>query len=221
MLTLDSVVLRFLKFGHSRRRLVQPIVLLLFLVFFALAALAEPMLDWDMLAYVANAYQYLGLVPSEELHRTVYTDLQSSVPAADFERLISSPSRQVLYQDPEAFRQTIAFFYDTRVIYTGMVAGLIKLGLNPFFATYFISTLCAVGSVLLLARLVPTKLPLAMSLALPFIALSCGLLDVARDSSPDSLATLVTIALYWILLRDKIPLLLVLLPLVVFVRKGF
>jgi len=203
---------------QRKRTLIQSGVLLVFLGLFGSLALWEPDLDWDMLAYVANASQLVDEKPINELHSSVYENLKNTVPDEAYQQLIGTPSRAVLSEDPEAFRQTIAFFYDTRVVYTGLLAGLITLGVEPFFGSYLISVICAIASILLLARLLPIRFPFAMCLALPCIAMSCGLFTVARISSPDALATLTTIVLYWMLIRNWKLLLLLLMPLCVFIR---
>ncbi len=200
------------------RRYLHKLVLGLFAIVFAYLSLSEPTLNWDILPYVANALQYLGDQPIEQLHQSIYQNLAKQVSAEELATFTNTPSRVVIAQDPEAFRQTIAFFYDARLVYIGMVAAMASLGVDPFFATYLISTICAILSVFLLANLVPKQLPIGLCFALPFIALACGILNVARLSTPDSLATLVTIGLYWLLFRNRVGLLLILLPFTVFVR---
>lgn len=194
------------------------LILGLFAILFTYLSLSEPALNWDMLPYVANALQYIGDQPIEQLHQSIYQNLEAQVSAAEFATFTNTPSREVIAQDPEAFRQTIAFFYDARLVYTGILAGMIKLGVDPFFATYLISTICAILSVFLLANLIPKQLPIGLCFALPFIALACGILNVARLSTPDALATLVTIGLYWLLVRNRITWLLAAFPLIIFVR---
>ena len=193
-------------------------VLSVFLALFAYLSLSEPALNWDIFAYVANAKQYIGDQPVEELHRSIYQDIQKQISDIDFARLHNTSSRATIMLDPTAFEQTIEFFYDARIIYTGILAAFIKFGMDPFFASYFISTVCAMLSVLLLARLIPIAFPMGLCFALPFVTLGCGLLTVARLSSPDALAALMTIVLYWLLIRNRIFCVLLLLPTLVFVR---
>lgn len=202
----------------AKRSYVRTAVLSSFCLLFTYLSLSEPDIEWDIVPYVANATQYLYDQPIEELHQSIYRDMRESISADDFANLTGSPSRAVLSKDPEAFKQTIKFFYDARIVYTGILAGFIKIGVNPFFATYFISAICAILSILLLSRLIPIQLPMGLCFALPFIALSCGILNVSRLASPDALATLVTIVLYWLLIRNRLYMLLLLLPLIIFVR---
>lgn len=197
---------------------IQLFVTVPFLVLFSYLSLSEPTLNWDIIPYVANAMQYVSGLSIAEIQQSIYSSLRSGIPAEDMARLLNTPSRVALSTDPVAFGQTLEFFYDVRLVYIGILAVLIELGMNPFFATYFISTVCSVASVLLLSRLIPVKLPLGMCFALPFVVLACGLLNVARLSSPDALATLVTIVMYWLLIRNKMVLLLLLIPFTIFVR---
>lgn len=201
----------------KRRRFLQLAFISLFCLLFGFLALSSPTLEWDMLAYVANATSYLTNLPFTDIHALVYTQLSESVSAEDYSRLVGTVSREIIADDPEAFRQTSIFFYDSRVVYIGLLSGLIHLGLDPFFATYFISTICMIICIFLLANLLPKPLPYGVCFAIPFVALSFGLFELARFSSPDALAALVTVLMYWLLFRSKWYLLL-LLPLSIFVR---
>jgi len=211
-------VTRLTSVKDANRVMVNAIVLSGFAILFTFMVLSEPDIDWDLIAYVANATQYLSDQPIEALQTSVYGQLKNTVSAEDYARLTGSPSRAVISEDPEAFRQTIAFFYDTRIVYTGLVAGLMSYDVNPFFACYLVSVASAVLSVFFLARMVPVKLPMALAFAIPFITLSFGLLDVARSASPDALAALAIIICYWMLFRKQLLILLVLLPLIIYVR---
>lgn len=201
----------------KRRTIIRFVFLSLFSLLFGIAALSAPVLEWDMLAYVANATKNLTDLSFVEIHQLVYSQLQSTVPPEDYQRLIGSESRTVLAVDAEAFRQTSHFFYDTRVVYIGMLSGLMHLGMEPFFASYFISTICMIICIFVLANLLPTTLPFGVCFSLPFIAVSCGMFELARVSTPDALATLYIVVLYWVLLRSGWYLLL-LLPASIFIR---
>jgi len=202
----------------GKRTWVARIVIATFVVLFTLIALSAPNYEWDLLAYLANATQLTNAQPIESLHNTVYETIQTSVPPEEYAKLIGSPTRLVLSQDPEAFRQTIEFFYDSRVVYTSLLATVFSLGVDPVFSIFLISTLCAVVSILLLGHLIPVSRPIGVCFVLPFIALSCGLLDVARLATPDSLAAMTTIAMYFLLLRNRVYAILILLPLMIFIR---
>ena len=167
---------------------------------------------------MANAMRTAQEMSLSELHANVYQAVIAGVPAEDYARLIESQSRLILSKDTEAFSQTISFFYDARIIYIELMSILLTMGLEPVFAFYFFSTLCVVLSYLLLRRLIPVPVPMGMHIVLPFIIMAFGLMYVARLATPDALAALCTIALYFLLLRNRIYWLLFLLPLVIFIR---
>ena len=201
----------------KRRRVLQLAFVACFSLVFGLFALSSPILEWDMLAYVGNATSYLTGLPFTDIHELVYVQLFESIPAEDYNRLLASDSRAIIAADPEAFRQTSQFFYDARIVYIGILSGLMHFGMDPFFATYFISTVCIIISIFLLASLLPTTLPYGVCFSIPFVACGFGFFDLARFSSPDALAALVTVYMYWLLLRNNW-FLLILLPASIFVR---
>lgn len=224
---LDSVILidsqsrlaRATSWLFSRRKTIVLLLMLVFIAAFSLLTLTKPVYEWDLFAYLGNAIQVGQDLPLAELHKNVYSLVKDSVSPEVYSRLIGSPSRLVLSQDPEAYRQTIAFFYDARIVYNHLMSFLLKAGLNPVFSFYFFSTFCAVVSLLLLLKLIPVTAPIGVHFVMPFIALSFGLLAVARLATPDAFATLVTILLYFMLLRNRVVLLLLLIPFVVFIRS--
>jgi len=201
----------------TRRTIICLTFLTAFSLLFGILALSAPFLEWDMLAYVANATVNLTELSARDIHELVYTQLQWAVPSEDYQRLIGSESRAALATNPEAFWQTSEFFYDARVIYIGLLSALMYFGVEPFFASYFISTICVIISIFLLANLLPVTLPYGVCFSLPFVVFSCGLFELARFSTPDALAALVTVAMYWSLMRNGWYLLL-LLPASVFIR---
>lgn len=202
----------------ARREPLIVVWLLTFITLFCILVMTAPNYEWDVVAYIANAMQLIDPQPIEVLQANVYTALNNSIPAHALEQLIDSPSRVILSQDPEAFRQTIAFFYDSRIIYIHIIATLIYLGFDPVVACYVFSIFCAVMSLLMLTRLMPVNVPIGLYIVLPFVVLACGLLDVARLATPDALATFVTVMLYYLLFQNRVYSLLILLPFVVFVR---
>jgi len=209
---------RFVNKLLAHRQGVVTVVMTVFITLFAVLTLKEPIYEWDLFAYVANALRVSHDWPIEQLHERVYQLVQQSVPTDAYTELLGSPSRLVLSENSEAFGQTISFYYDARIIYIRILALLMSIGIDPVFACYLFSSACTVLSVLLLARLIPTNVPLGLYFALPFIVLACGLLNVARLATPDAFAMLVTIFIYFLLFRNRINFILVLLPILIFVR---
>ncbi len=204
-------------FVAKHRRLMQRAFIACFSLVFGMLSLSVPILEWDMLAYVANATKYLTQLPFSDIHEIVYAQLAESVSAEDYSFLVASESRTIIAADHEAFRQTSQFFYDARIVYIGLLSGLMHLGMDPFFASYFISTICMIVCIFLLANLLPVTLPYGVCFSIPFIAFAFGLFELARFSSPDALAALVTVFMYWLLFRGNW-FLLILLPASIFVR---
>jgi len=215
----QTLAIQLVKAFLSHRNVFIAILMATLIVTFAALAISSPNIEWDILPYLANATQQAFNIESiEQLHTDVYRTAQSSLQPAAFDKLVDSTMRIAWHQDHEEFHQMMHFFYDTRIVYIGILSLLLKTGLNPIASILYFSVACSIGSILILSRLVPVKVPLGLYFALPFIILSFGVLDVARLATPDAFATLTTISLYALLLRNKIGLLLILLPLVVFVR---
>jgi len=213
-----STRIKLISWFFAKREVVITLMMLVFIMVFSLLTLTKPTYEWDLLPYMANAMQIVQEKSIDELHAEVYQAVQGTVPSGAYKDLLGTPSRLVLSEDSEAFRQTMTFFYDARIIYNHIMAGMLSLGLNPVFAYYFFSTLCVVISLLLLIKLIPARVPIGMHFVMPFIVLAFGLMTVARLATPDALAALTTIALYFLLFRNKVYLLLALLPFVIFIR---
>jgi len=215
----NSFVVRLTSALLAKRSAIQWTMMALFILVFVLLSMSKPTYEWDLLPYMANALHVVTGQSTDILHAQIYDNLKQTIPPDSYERLIGTPARLVLSQDPEAFRQTTAFFYDSRVVYNYLNATFIKLGFNPISVIFAFSVFYAVISSLLLSRLLPDRTPLGIYFVLPFIALSCGLFTVARSATPDALATLTTITLYFLLFRNRVLLLLFLLPLTIFIRS--
>jgi len=216
--TNDSRYAKVAGWLYRNRETLIVFLMSIFVISLSTLTITKPVYEWDLLAYMGNAMPVEQNVSPSELHATVYQEIIAGVPADDYARLIDSPSRLILSKDPEAFSQTLAFFYDARIIYIKIMSTLLELGLKPVFAFYFFSTLCVVLSYLLLTRLIPVTIPMGMHIVLPFIIMAFGLMYVARLATPDALAALCTIALYFLLFRNRIYWLLLLLPLLIFIR---
>jgi hypothetical protein len=168
-----------------------------------------------MVAYVASAKAYQTKDP-QALQTDVYRLLRDSVPAPTYSDLTSGHLRHLRATDPESFRQHLPFF-QTRVAYVGSILALWTLGMNPFFASYFISVGCTALAIAVLAFLIPGRPPLLYLLVLTFIVRSSGFSDLARHSTPDAMAVLATLVCYALAFRGR-KLLLIVLPACVAIR---
>lgn len=189
--------------------------LALFSAAFALFSLQKPKLNWDMIGYVASA-RAVECHDARILQQDVYSLLRRSVPAEDYAKLTSGFSRQQRVTDPEALRQRLPF-YQIRVAYVWTLLALWKLGLNPFFASYLVSVICAVLAIWTLAFLPPGRASPAYWYGVPAIVLLAAFSRVARNSTPDAMAALATLLCYALAFRRN-RLLLVALPACVLVR---
>ena len=214
----DSRYARIAGWLYRNRGTLIVFLMSLFIVSLSILTISKPVYEWDLLAYMANAMHAAQQMSPPDLHASVYLAAIEGVPPEDYARLVGSPSRLILSTDTEAFSQTITFFYDARVVYIQIMSIFLKLGIEPVLAFYFFSTLCVVMCYLLLTKLIPVPIPMGMHIVLPFIILAFGLMYVARLATPDALAAFCTIALYFLLLRNKIYWLLLVFPLLIFIR---
>lgn len=191
------------------------VYLLLFCSAFAMNALRRPYLNWDMIGYVASAFSYETDDP-RELHKDVYERLRLTVPQASYRDLTTGHLREILATDPQSLQQHLPF-YQIRVVYVLAIAGMRKLGMNPFVVSYALSTLSATLAIVLLVYMPPGKRHPAYQLLVPAVAVASGFSSLAKYSTPDALAVLSTYFCYFLALRRQ-KLLLLMLPFSVLVR---
>lgn len=171
-----------------------------------LVGISKPFTDWDVIGYVAAAYQQDGYAGPELLTRT-FDDLRSTVDDATFQLLArggDTPAGQVYRQtvssDPKALAQQIPL-YSIRVAYVGLIRAVGRLGVSYSKASLLIAAVSAALSVLVLSGvLTEARAPIA---ALPLIAITSGVMEIGRYSSPDSLALLAALAAVLALLRGS------------------
>lgn len=178
-------------------------------------ATQRPSYNWDMIGYVASAVSFETSDPSE-IQSRVYGLLKESVSPEGYEELTERYRRRTRSTDPESLRQYLPF-YQIRVLYNAVIYALFKFGVNPFFATHFISALAASLAVLFLAFLVRGPTDHLYHLFLPLICVAYGLHELARHSTPDALSLLLVIVCYWLLLRRS-PVICLTVPLLVLAR---
>ncbi|MFO0700122.1 MAG: hypothetical protein U0236_12930 [Nitrospira sp.] len=159
-------------------------VALITATFVFIGGITRPYHNWDMIGYVASAYQKDGYRGNDLLERT-YRDVRADVSDEMFKELVSAGYRETVYTDPNALEQQIPF-YSIRVAYLEMIRQLSHLGLTYSKSTYMISSLFSALSVCMLAMLIVNAN--VSILTLPIIALSTGIHDLARLSTPDAIA---------------------------------
>jgi hypothetical protein len=114
--------------------------------------------------------------------------VRAEVSSEKFKDLVSAGYREDVYHDPKALEQQIPF-YSIKVGYVAMIRLLGRIGVAYSKSTYIISSLFSALSIFILAILV-AKARVSI-VALPMIVLPTGLLDLARLSTPDSIACFV------------------------------
>jgi hypothetical protein len=184
---------------------------------FALA-LWFPADDWDMIGYIASAKAFEEQGP-EALHKFAFDEVRKGVPESTYDYLVNGTEyRRVMARDPAAFREQLPF-YQIRPVYTGLIYLLYNTGMNSAFATHLISVIAVVAAIFFLYLLSVSFLDRPYSYAVPLLAVIFGVIDIARSSSPDSLALLAVVLSSYLYLKRHTGLLFVLLPVMVGVRS--
>ncbi|MDO6460019.1 hypothetical protein Q4485_04870 [Granulosicoccaceae sp. 1_MG-2023] len=192
----------------------------LYLAAFCLAvfafALARPIMNWDMLAYVGSAKAWETGDP-QLLHDHVYGQLHYYLDAQTYDELTqSSPYRRNMLEDPKGFAQSLPW-YQVRVTYTGLIHLLEQAGINPFFASHLISALAVFAGIFVFYLAFRDHITGFFWYALPFTLLMNGTIQSARLATADGLAFLATALLSLLFLRSS-RWLYALLPLAMLVR---
>ena len=200
----------------GQRLLLSPVGLALTLLT-ALAVLAiglkHPYNNWDEIGYVAVALSTEGH-HGASLNEATYSSLRNAVDTATFDQLIQGDYRATVFHDPTSLQQQLPF-YSIRVLYIQSLKVVHALGFDYPEATHVVSATFAALSVLLLGALcVRLRAPIA---SLPFIVLACGLLDIARLSTPDAMACFFSLWTVYALIK-KSPMVFILAALLPLVR---
>jgi|WetSurMetagenome_2_1015567.scaffolds.fasta_scaffold30237_3 hypothetical protein len=155
-----------------------------------LIGVSRPLHGWDMIGYVASAYQLDGYSDRELLNKT-FGDVRASVDDDTFKILtegegkIERTYREAIYSDPKALSQQIPF-YSIKIAFVEITR--LSGHLWPHYSklSYMISATFAALAVVVLAGIVTTaRIPFIM---LPLVVFASGLPELARASSPDSMA---------------------------------
>ncbi|MFZ5604032.1 MAG: hypothetical protein ACOY7J_16390 [Pseudomonadota bacterium] len=174
-----------------------------------------PVYNWDMIGYVAAAYHKDGYRGQELLDKT-YSDIRNEVGADVYADLVGGRNphyRQTVAADPVALEQQLPF-YSIRIVYVELMRGLKRLGMEYPASTYRISIVFSVLCVFALGLLcIQQRVPL---MAVPFVVLAAGYVDLVALSLPDAMACFFALLATWAVLdgRKLAYLLAALLPLV-------
>ncbi|MFC4526900.1 hypothetical protein ISN76_09380 [Dyella halodurans] len=174
--------------------------------------LKKPYNNWDEIGYVAVALSTEGH-HGASLNEATYASVKNAVDAATFAQLIQGDYRATVFHDPTSLQQQLPF-YSIRVLYMQSLKVVHALGSDYPEATHIVSATFAALSVFMLAALsVRLRAPLW---SIPFVVLACGLLDIARLSTPDAMACFFSLWTLHALIRNSslVFILAALLPLV-------
>lgn len=197
----------------------RSILLILFLmvgIYVLVSSALKPYRNWDMIMYiaVAKSYEESDLA---SLHRFTYDALQHSVSDSEYESLIQGTYRQAIYSDLSAFKEQFPF-YQIRPLYTGLIYLLYKAGVDIVFATHIIPAFAVFAGLILLYLMSVSILGHPFAYAVPFLALIFGVVDIGRCSTPDGMAFLAVMLSAYLFVKDRIPLLIFSLPMMIGIR---
>ncbi|MBD3350108.1 MAG: hypothetical protein GF364_01320 [Candidatus Lokiarchaeota archaeon] len=197
--------------------------LLIFLLFFFLILLSftlsifAPYHNWDMIGYIA-ASKAFETSDVKLLHDYTFSQLKTTVSDSEYIALTTGNQyRKIISANPAAFEEQLVF-YQIRPIYTSSIYLLSKVGLKIGFATHLISGISIGISLLLVYFLTIRFLSVPFALTIPLFLLLFRIPNLARYSSPDGLAFLAVITSIYLLITQRIFLLLFLLPLLLGIR---
>jgi len=193
------------------------LILTIFILLLPVSSMLYPSLNWDILGYVASVKNLEGH-NDEEIHRYVFDNLKTIASDEEYIELTSGGSyRDTMFLDSNAFAQQVPF-YKIRILYNFLILFLSKLGLNPFRATYVISAISGLIALLIVYISFKVFIPVHLLIITPILILFSGVGDVSRLSTPDALAFLFMSLSFYLFLKKKDRLLVVLLPFSLLVR---
>ncbi len=153
--------------------------------------------NWDLLAYTACALSWSEPDPVR-IHALAYADAEAEVPVPSYKFLTEGTSyRADLARNPLHFVEQIPF-YDAKVLYIGLIAGLHRLGATYISAMKLISTagFLAIGAAFFVwARGYLNSLPSALLSGM--FVLTQPILNLGKIFSADALSVAMIVwALY-------------------------
>lgn len=180
----------------------------------------RPYYNWDMLPYLACAKE-LETKDPVAVHAFPYAQIEKRreagdrlFPAAELDSAVAF--RVWMKTDAAAFNDHLAF-YRVRIGYTSLIYLMTSVGLDPIFASHFISAFSIFLAIWVLFFIVRGRLAPPFQYAILPLSLGLGMMDAARFSTPDALGFLLTMGSVYLFLR-KSPLLFALLPLLIPVK---
>jgi hypothetical protein len=150
---------------------------------------STPIQNWDMLGYAASATSLLN-TDVNYIHSTVYEQFKQYASNEEYLQLtINHSYRNVMFNDPIAFSQQIPF-YKIRILFTLLILGFVKMGVNVFVASHFITTAFTCTGILVFYYAFRKYIHPYFWAVIPIFFILFGGHDVARIVTADSLAFL-------------------------------
>lgn len=176
-------------------------------IFVFYAAITMPIYYWDVIGYVASAYELSGL-SGEALRDVTYKDLKNAIPPHTFLKFIGENGiftnyRTTIYEDASALQQHLPF-YKIRYAYVWTTYVLGQLIGSFTQATVLISA--ASGFLIVLTSGIlfwNTRSAIVFLSVTPAIVLLGELLTLASLSQPDAITALATVSLCALILARK------------------
>ena len=180
-------------------------------------ALANPIAEWDMLAYAASA-EIIDSTPPDAIHSLVYAELKERVTAAEYATITSANHyRTVMHADAQAFYEQLPY-YSIRVSFNALIANLKGIGLSVYDAGYWVSATAFVFSLLVLWGGLNDRIHPALQILFPILFYKVTMdLEVIRQIYADSVSSVWVVFICIAYLRNS-RLLLPLIALSVMVR---
>ena len=162
---------------------------------------ARPGYNWDLLAYVAVAYEFGGVDPAAT-HARSYETVRQAVPAAAYALLTESTEyRAALVQQPDAFQQQLPG-YRMKVAYPALMMVLQRAGVQPVETSLWISRAAYIGIGIVVFLWLGSFLPPAIALVTAYAISSISpVLHLAELATPDALSTLVLLVGSWLVFQ--------------------
>ena len=178
----------------------------------------RPVYNWDLIPYIASA-KALECSDPIQIHSFAYSVIGKTSATRMYS--ISTTHVDSLYRDSmrtdySAFSYQLAF-YKVRVLYILLIYLMFSVGINPVFATHFISAVSVFLATWILFLIGRDRFSIPLRYAILPIVLAFGALQIAGLSTPDALAFLVVLSIIFFFYTDN-PAIYVFSPLLVAVR---
>lgn len=164
--------------------LYSKLAIIIIITFFLILGLRAPIRNWDMVAYVASAYELDGLA-GNELSSATFKAIAEEIGPDNIKPYITGNFGATVFNDPISLEQQLPF-YNVKIVYVELIRLLKHFGITYPRATYLISAFFASASVMVLAALF-AHYGVAL-FWIPVVAIFSGYATLARLSTPDAIA---------------------------------